>query len=80
MEVVNSGLSLIPNKIVAYNMLQLICVPGQRVIEDYEIADNLAKKGSLHPFIGSELSCIMSESVAKWIIRDWRSREHQEYW
>jgi hypothetical protein len=27
MEVVNSGLSLIPNKIIAYKTLQLICLP-----------------------------------------------------
>jgi hypothetical protein len=55
-------------------------VPGHRGIEVNEIKDQLAKKGSEHPFIGPEPACSISERAAKWAIRDCMNRKHQEYW
>jgi hypothetical protein len=49
-------------------------------IEDNEIADQLTKRGSQHPFIGPEPTCGTSDRVAGWVIRDWMCREHQDYW
>jgi hypothetical protein len=36
--------------------------------------------GSLHPFIGPEPACGISETVAGQAIRDWTHREHHKYW
>jgi hypothetical protein len=63
-----------------HNKVQLVWVPGHKGIEGNESADELAKRGSLHPFIGPEPACGISERVAKWAIRDWVCREHQKYW
>jgi hypothetical protein len=35
---------------------------------------------SLHPFIGPEPACGISERVAGQAIRDWVRREHRKYW
>jgi hypothetical protein len=53
---------------------------GYKGIEGSEAADQLARKGSLHPRIGPELTCNISERVAKWAIGEWVCRECQEYW
>jgi hypothetical protein len=45
-----------------------------------ETANQLAKRGSLHPFTEPELACGISERVARQVIRDWMCREHQQYW
>jgi ribonuclease HI len=66
--------------LVDHNKVQLIWVPGHEGIEGNESADQLAKRGSLHPFIGPEPPCGISEKVAKWSIRDWTCREHQKHW
>jgi hypothetical protein len=49
-------------------------------MEGNEIADQLAGKGSLHPFIGPEPACGISGRVAGRAIKDWVRREHQKYW
>jgi hypothetical protein len=54
-------------------------VLGHNGIEDNEIADQLTKRGSQHPFIGSEPTCGTFDRVAEWVIRDWMCREHQDY-
>jgi hypothetical protein len=43
-------------------------VPGN------ETADQLARKGSEHPFIGPETACGISVGVAKRAVRDWMNR------
>jgi hypothetical protein len=48
----------------------LMSVLGHRGIKDNEIADHLAKMGSLHSFRGHEPACGISGSVARWTIRD----------
>jgi hypothetical protein len=55
-------------------------VPGHKGIESNETVDQLAKRSSLHPFIGPEPACGISDKVAGQVIRDWMCREHQEYW
>jgi hypothetical protein len=49
-------------------------------IEGNEIADQLVKMSSLHPFIGPEPVCGISETVARQAITDWVRREHHKYW
>jgi hypothetical protein len=53
---------------------------GHKGVVGNEIADQLAKRGSLHPFIGPEPACGVSDKVAGLVIQDWTCREHQEYW
>jgi hypothetical protein len=62
------------------NKEHLMWVPGQRGIHGNEIADQLAKMGSLHPFIGPEPACGIYANVARQVIRDWVCREHYKYW
>jgi hypothetical protein len=45
-----------------------------------KFADQLAKIGSLHPFIGPEPACGISERAAGWAIRDWVHRGHHKHW
>jgi hypothetical protein len=63
-----------------HKRVQLVWVQGHKGIEGNETADQLAKRGSLHPLIGPEPACGISERVAKRAIRDWVCREHQKYW
>jgi hypothetical protein len=59
--------------------MHLIWVPGQRGIEVNKIRDQLSKKCSEHPFIGSEPACRISERAAEWAIRDYANRKRQDY-
>jgi ribonuclease HI len=61
------------------NNVQLLWVLGHEGNESNEIADQLAKRGLLHPFIGPELNCGTSNRDAEWVIRNWLCREHQEF-
>jgi hypothetical protein len=55
-------------------------VPGQEAIAGNEMADQLAKTGSEHPFKGPEPVCGISVKVAKKAIRKWTERNHKKYW
>jgi hypothetical protein len=60
--------------------MQLIWVPGYDGIAGNETADQLAKIGAEHPFIGPEPACGISTGVAKQAIRDWTNIKHKKYW
>jgi hypothetical protein len=49
-------------------------------IDGNEIADQLARQGSSHPFIGPEPALGISAKVARGVIRYWASRKHEEHW
>jgi ribonuclease HI len=66
--------------LAASNKAYLMWVPGHTGIHGYETADQLAKMGSLRPFIGPEPAFGISDNVARRAIRDWVSREHHKYW
>jgi hypothetical protein len=55
-------------------------VPDHEGIAGNEMAVQLARTGSEHPFIGPEPACGISVGVAKKAIRDWSNRNHQKYW
>jgi hypothetical protein len=58
------------------NRVQLIWVPGHECIVGNETANQLARIGSEHPFLGPEPACIISIGVAKKAVRDWTDRIH----
>jgi hypothetical protein len=58
----------------------VIWVAGHEGIIGNETADQLAKTGSEHLFIGPEPACGNSVGVAKKAVRDWTNKNHKEYW
>jgi hypothetical protein len=42
------------------------------------MADQVARKGSEHPFIGLKPACSISIGVAKKAVRDWTNRNHKK--
>jgi hypothetical protein len=58
--------------------VQLTWVPGYEGIVGNEIADQLARTGSEHPFIGLEPACCISFGVDKKLVRDWTNRNHKK--
>ena len=49
-------------------------------IDGNEMADQLARQGSSHPFIGPEPALSISAKIAREVIRGWTYRKHTEYW
>jgi hypothetical protein len=50
------------------------------IIDGNEIADQLARQHSSPPPVGSEPALDISAKVARGVIRDWKSRKHEEHW
>jgi hypothetical protein len=65
--------------LVECNSVQLLWVLGHKGAEGNETADQLAKRSLLHPFIGPEPACGISDTVTGRVFMDWVHREHQEY-
>jgi ribonuclease HI len=57
-------------QLVKDNRVQLIWVPSHEGIAGNETADQLARTGSEHPFIGPDPACSMSIGVVKKAVRD----------
>jgi hypothetical protein len=51
-------------------------LPGHEGIVANETADQFARTGSEHPFIGPEPACGISVGVAKKAVRNWTNRNH----
>jgi ribonuclease HI len=64
-------------QLARHNRVQLIWVPGHEGIVEIEKADQLARTGSEHPFIGPEPACGFSIGVAKNAVRDWTNRSNK---
>jgi ribonuclease HI len=64
-------------QLAIHNRVQLIWVPGHEGIVANEMADQLARMGSEHPFTGPEPSCGISVGIAKKAVRDWLNRNHK---
>jgi hypothetical protein len=67
-------------KLAEHNRIQLLWVLGHMGIDGNEIADQLARQGSSHPFTGPEPALGISAKVARGVITDWTSRKHKEHW
>jgi ribonuclease HI len=60
-----------------HNRVQLIWVPGYMGIDGNEMADQVAKSGSSHQFIGPEPALGISAKTAREVIREWTNRKHR---
>jgi hypothetical protein len=49
-------------------------------VDGNEMAYQLARQGSLCPFIGREPAVVISAKIAREVIRGWRNRKYIEYW
>jgi hypothetical protein len=53
--------------------------PDNRAIRGSEIANQVARLGSEHFFIGHEPMCGILAGVAKKAVRDWTNSDHKNY-
>jgi hypothetical protein len=65
-------------QLTKHNRLQVIWVPGHKGIVGNEMADQLARTGSDHPFIGPEPACGISIGATKKAVRDRINRNHKK--
>jgi ribonuclease HI len=67
-------------QLVRHNRVQLIWVPGHEGVVGNEMADQLARTGSEHPFTKPEPACSISIGVAKKSARNWMITNHKNHW
>lgn len=62
------------------NTLHLIWVPGHSSIAGNELADELARNGASHDFIGPEPAIPISKCFVKVVINSWAVTQHKRHW
>jgi len=67
-------------KLAEHNRFLLVWVLGHMGVNGNEIADELARQGSLHSLIGPERALSIFAEVARGVIKDWTSRKYEEHW
>jgi hypothetical protein len=67
-------------ELARHNRVQLIWVPGHEGIAGNELADQLARTGSEHPFTGPEPACSISIGAARKAVSNWLNRKHTKQW
>jgi hypothetical protein len=67
-------------QLAKHNRVQLIWVPGHEGIPSNKTADQLARTGPEHLYIGPESACCISVGVAKKAVRGWTNRNHKKHW
>jgi hypothetical protein len=58
----------------------MIWVPGHEGIAGNELADQLARTGSEHPFTGHVPACSISIGAARKAVSNWLNRKHIKQW
>jgi ribonuclease HI len=67
-------------QLARHNRVQLVWVLGHEGIAGNELADQLARSGSEHPFTGPEPACSISIGAAKKSVSNWLNRKHTKQW
>lgn len=62
------------------NSVNLVWVPGHSSIAGNELADELARDGASHDFIGPEPAIPISKCWVKLQINSWAATQHKQYW
>ncbi|XP_062713028.1 uncharacterized protein LOC134290062 [Aedes albopictus] len=62
------------------NAVHLVWVPGHSSITGNELADELARTGASHDFIGPEPAILVSKCWVKLRIDTWAATQHKQYW
>ncbi|XP_062707608.1 uncharacterized protein LOC134288024 [Aedes albopictus] len=62
------------------NAVHLVWVPGHSSIAGNELADELARTGASHDFIGPEPAIPVSKCWVKLRIDTWAATQHKQYW
>jgi ribonuclease HI len=65
-------------QLARHKRVHLIWVSGHEIVVGDETADQLARTGSEHTFIGAEPASDILVGVAKKAVRNWTNRNHKK--